>query len=277
MISLGGIGTQVAVKLFDATRDKQLDLAASNALNARQIAAFEERIGSISSPQELIADTEVYTFVMRAFDLEDQIFGKAMIRKTLESDITDSSALVNRLSDPKIRDMYQTLGFTPGGGSSANLDKLDWQAEMIDRFKERFVLNAAGEDNEGARIALEFKSRASEINTWLDVLKDEDLGSFMRRALGVPDEAIGVDLDRQIALFEQKFDIEKLKDPAEVDKLVSRFSAIYDAVEGVSSSSSTVLSMMQGAVSIGQGSTFTAITIDIPTITGGYSASSAYR
>jgi hypothetical protein len=267
----------VAVKLFDATRDKQLDLAASNALNARQIAAFEERIGSISSPQELIADTEVYTFVMRAFDLEDQIFGKAMIRKTLESDITDSSALVNRLSDPKIRDMYQTLGFTPGGGSSANLDKLDWQAEMIDRFKERFVLNAAGEDNEGARIALEFKSRASEINTWLDVLKDEDLGSFMRRALGVPDEAIGVDLDRQIALFEQKFDIEKLKDPAEVDKLVSRFSAIYDAVEGVSSSSSTVLSLMQGAVSIGQGSTFTAITIDIPTITGGYSASSAYR
>ncbi|HIF78753.1 MAG TPA: DUF1217 domain-containing protein, partial [Sulfitobacter sp.] len=96
MISLGGIGTQVAVKLFDATRDKQLDLAASNALNARQIEAFEERIGSISYPEELIADTEVYTFVMRAFDLEDQIFGKAMIRKTLEGDITDSSALVNR-------------------------------------------------------------------------------------------------------------------------------------------------------------------------------------
>ena len=125
MISLGGMGTQVAVKLFDATRDKQLDLAASNALNARQIAAFEERIGSISSPQELIADTEVYTFVMRAFDLEDQIFGKAMIRKTLESDITDSSALVNRLSDPKIRDMYQTLGFkAPGLPWSSNPEPL---------------------------------------------------------------------------------------------------------------------------------------------------------
>ena len=34
---------------------------------------------------------------------------------------------------------------------------------------------------------------------------------------------------------------------------------------------------MQGAVSIGQDSSFTAITIDIPTITGGYSASSIYR
>ncbi|UOA32683.1 hypothetical protein DSM110093_02485 [Sulfitobacter sp. DSM 110093] len=279
MISLGGMSTQVAVKLFDATRDKQLDLAASNALNARQIEAFEERIGSISSPQELIADTEVYTFVMRAFDLEDQIFGKALIRKALESDISDSDALVNRLSDPKIREMYETLGFAPEGGPSANLDKVDWQSEMVDRFKERFVLNTAGEDNEGARIALEFKSKASEIDTWLDVLKDEDLGTFMRRALGLPDELIQVDLDRQIALFEQKFDIEKLQDPAEVDKLVSRFSAIYDAVEGVSSLSSTVLTLMEGAVSIGQGSTFTAITIDIPTITGGgsYSAYNAYR
>lgn len=277
MISLGGIGTQVAVKLFDATRDKQLDLAANDALNARQIEAFKERIGDIKSAKEFVADTEVYTFVMRAFDLEDQIFGKAMIRKTLESNSDESSALVNRLSNPKIKEMYDTLGFAPDGGRSFNFNRTGWQDEMIDRFKERVVLNSAGEDNEGARIALEFKSKASEIDTWLDVLKDEDLGKFMRRALGVPDEAIQVDLDRQIALFEQKFDIEKLKDPAEVDKLVSRFSAIYDAVEGVSSSSSTVLSLMQGAVSIGQGSTFTAITIDIPTITGGYSASSAYR
>jgi hypothetical protein len=59
MISLGGMGTQLAVKLFDATRDKQLDLVANNALNARQVAAFSERIGSIGSAKELIADTEV--------------------------------------------------------------------------------------------------------------------------------------------------------------------------------------------------------------------------
>jgi hypothetical protein len=273
MISLSGMSTQVAVKLFDATRDKQLDLAAQNAVNARQIEAFQERVGSISSAKELVADTEVFSFIMRAFDLEDQIFGKAMIRKVLESDGDDPSALVNRLSDPRIKEMYQALDFEPDGGRSFNLYKTEWQDEIIDRFKERVVLNAAGAENEGARIALEFKSKVSEIDNWLDVLKDADLGSFMRRALGLPDEAIGVDLDRQIAMFEQKFDIEKLKDPAEVDKLVSRFSAIYDAVEGVSSQSSTVLSLMQGAVSIGQGSSFTIATIDIPTVSGsGYSA-----
>ena len=273
MISLGGMSTQVAVKLFDATRDKQLDLIANDALNARQIKAFEERIGDIKSAAEFVADTEVYTFVMRAFDLEDQIFGKAMIRKVLESNADESTALVNRLSNPKIKEMYDTLGFAPAGGRSFNFNRTTWQDEVIDRFKERIALNSAGANNEGARIALEFKSKAADVETWLDVLKDPDLGKFMRRALGLPDEAVKADLDNQIALFESKFDIEKLKDPAEVDKLVSRFSAIYDAVEGVSAQSSTVLQLMQGAVSIGQGGSFASATINIPTISGGgYSA-----
>tara|TARA_R110002049_G_scaffold29972_2_gene101958 strand:+ start:47189 stop:48016 length:828 start_codon:yes stop_codon:yes gene_type:complete len=266
MISLGGMSTQLAVKLFDATRDKQLDLVARGAQNARQIAAFSERIASIGSPKELIADTEVYTFVMRAFDLEDQIFGKALIRKTLESDISDRTALVNRLTDPKIREMYETLRFAPEGGASPNFADPDWQADMIDRFKERLVLNSASEGNTGAGLALEFKARAGEIETWFDVLKDKNLGKFMRRALALPDEIVKVDIDRQAALFAQKFDIEKLKDPAEVDKLVSRFSAIYDALEGVQMQTNSALTLMQGAVSAGQGGRFNLITIDIPSI-----------
>jgi hypothetical protein len=260
------MGTQLAVKLFDATRDKQLDMVANNALNARQVAAFSERIASIGSAKELVADTEVYTFVMRAFDLEDQIFGKALVRKALESDVSDRTSLVNRLTDPKIREMYDTLGFAPDGGPSANFDDPDWQAEMIDRFKERLVINNAAEDNVGAGIALEFKAKASEINTWFDVLKDEDLGIFMRRALGLPDAVVQVDIDRQAELFAQKFDIEKLKDPAEVGRLVSRFSAVYDAIEGINTQTNGALTLMANAVSASQGDNFNIITIDIPAI-----------
>jgi hypothetical protein len=275
MISLGGMGTQLAVKLFDATRDKQLDLVARNAMNARQIEAFSERIASIGSPKEMIADTEVYTFVMRAFDLEDQIFGKALVRKTLESDITDRTSLVNRLTDPKIREMYETLRFAPDGGPSANFGDAGWQADMIARFKERLVLNSAAEGNTGAGLALEFKARAAGIETWYDVLKDKDLGTFFRRALGLPDEMVRTDIDRQADLFASKFDLAKLKDPAEVERLVSRFSAVYDALEGVQTANSSVLTLMQGAVSAGQGGSFNIITLDIPSIVR--SGSSAYR
>ena len=266
MISLGGMGTQLALKLFDATRETQLDLVSRDALNSRQIKAFSERIATIGSPKDLIADTEVYTFVMRAFDLEDQIFGKALIRKTLESDIEDRTSLVNRLTDPNIREMYETLRFAPDGGPSPNFADADWQADMIARFKERIVLNNAAEDNTGAGLALEFQSKAAGVETWFDVLKDKDLGTFLRRALGLPDEMVKADIDRQAEIFAEKFDIEKLKDPKEVAKLVSRFTAVYDAIEGVQAQSSTVLTLMQGAVSAGQGGSFNIITLDIPSI-----------
>jgi hypothetical protein len=212
---------------------------------------------------------------MRAFDLEDQIFGKALVRKTLESDISESNALVNRLTDPNIKTMYKTLGFEPGGGS-ANFADLDWQSDIIARFKERLVLNNAAENNEGAGLALDFKAKVSGINSWFDVLKDADLGKFMRRALGVPDAVIGVDIDRQADIFAQKFDITKLKDPSEVDKLVSRFAAVYDVIEGISTQqNSAALTLMQSAVSAGQGGNISIITIDIPTI--GKTGYNAYR
>ena len=271
MIPLGGLGTGLAVNLYDSTRDKQLDLVARNALNARQIAAFSERIGQIGSPKELIADTEVYTFVMRAFDLEAQIFGKALIRKTLESDRSDTAALVNRLTDPNIREMHIELGFAPGGGGSANFNDPQWQADMIERFKERILLNTAAEENTGAGLALEFKAKAGSINTWFDVLKDKDTAKFMRTALGLPKEVVQVDIDRQVELFKSKFDIEKLKDPAEVDRLVKRFAAVYDALEGVAAVNNIAVTLMQGAVSAGQGGGFNIITLDIPSIVqGGY-------
>ena len=78
MISISGLGSSTALKLIDATRDKQLDLMRDSAANKRAEEAFRDRIGDISSPEELIADFEVYSFVMRAFDLEDQIFGKGL-------------------------------------------------------------------------------------------------------------------------------------------------------------------------------------------------------
>jgi len=88
----------------------------------------------------------------------------------------------------------------------------------------------------------------------------------MRRALGLPDAVVQVDIDRQAELFAQKFDIEKLKDPAEVDRLVSRFSAVYDAIEGINTQTNGALTLMASAVSASQGDNFNIITIDIPAI-----------
>lgn len=116
MISISGLGSQTALRLIDATRSRQVEVMRDDPGNKRSEAAFRERIGNITTPEELIADFEVYSFVMKAFDLEDQIFGKGMVKKILQSDPENSSSLLNRLTDPRFREMHLSLEFTTAEG-----------------------------------------------------------------------------------------------------------------------------------------------------------------
>ena len=120
VISVSGLTSQAALNLIDRTRDTQMTTLRNEAQPNRAAEVFRDRIASISSPEELVKDFEVYSFVMNAYDLEDHIFGRGMMRKILESDPSDDSALVNRLSDARFSEIHDALGFTlPGGGQVA--------------------------------------------------------------------------------------------------------------------------------------------------------------
>ncbi|GAA6176165.1 DUF1217 domain-containing protein [Sulfitobacter pacificus] len=274
MIGISGLGSQAALRLIDATRDQQLETMRNEAANKRSEAAFRERIGSITTPQELVADFEVYSFVMKAFDLEDQIFGKAMIRKVLESDPVAPDSLLNRLTDPRFREMHLALGFTTEAGpqvpdfsNSAFLDGIS------DRFYNRQFINSNDEQNETVGTVLEFRETGGEIASWFEVLGDEKLTSFFQVALGLPEQMSALDLDRQAAMFAEKFDLEDLADPAERDRLISRYMAISDVINPQPFvSNSAALNILQNSRNSGQ---FVAMTLDIDMVN--FSASQLYR
>jgi len=268
VIPLAGMSTQLALRLVDSTRDAQLDLIKSSAEHSRAIDAFRDRIADVKTAEQLTEDRELYVFVMKAYDLEDQIFGKAMIRKMLESDIDDRKALVNRLTDPRLRELHQSMDFAPGkDGVSGNTDSFIWREMVVRRYVERQFINRTADENAGAGVVLEVRKRAPEITSWFDVLKNRDVSSFMRRALGLPDEMVQLDLDRQVEVFKTKFDIEKLKDPAELEKLERKYAALTDALDNQAVASNAAVTLMQGAVAAGAGGAgFVPVTIDISAI-----------
>ncbi|MGR3465956.1 DUF1217 domain-containing protein [Limimaricola sp.] len=266
MISLSGLNTRMGLQLVDATRDRQLDMIRNSAQDKRAIAAFEERIGNVFSVDQLMEDRELYVFTMKTFGLEDQIFGKAMVEKILKSDPDDPKSLVNRLTDPRFREMHKVMGFVNEGKNNLNTFSTSWQNNMVDRYVEQRFESAQAEQNEKVGTVLEFRRKAGEIKNWFDVLKDKDLSEFMRTALGVPASAAGLDIDKQADLFKQKFDIAKFKDPAELEKLERKYVAISDAKAGVQASANAALQLMNAAVSAGAGGRFTPITLDISAI-----------
>lgn len=272
MIPISGTSSLIGLKITDATRDQQLLTLRNSAQHGRSIDAFMERIGDVETVDQLVDDYELYSFVMKAFDLEDQIFGKALIKKMLKSDASDNSALVNRLTDPRFKEMYEELGFGPNGVGNTNTLSLSWKTAMVDRYLDRTFENAQADQNETVGTALEFRRKAAEINSPFDILKDKQISVFMRRVLGLPSEMAQLDIDRQAEMIEEAYDLKKLQNPEEVERLIQRFVTVSDALDGARTARNPVVQMMANAVS---GQNFTPITLDISSIQ--LSALRAYR
>lgn len=272
MIPIGGASSLMALKITDATRENQLSNIRNSAQHSRLIDSFMERISDVETVDQLVDDFELYSFVMKAFDLEDQIFGKAMIKKILKSDIEDRESLVNRLTDVRFRELYQEMGFGKDGIGNINTLLTPWKERMVDRYLERTFDNAQAEQNETVGTALEFRRKAAEIDSPFDILKDQEISAFMRRVLGLPKEMAQLDIDRQAKMFTDAYDLTKLQDPEEVERLVQRFVTVSDALDGRSTANNPVVQMMANAVS---GQSFTPITLDISSIQ--LSALRAYR
>lgn len=276
VLSISGLSSQLALKLIDSTHDSQIETLAGSGQHQRAAEVFRERIGAITTPAELVQDFEVYSFVMKAFDLEDQIFGKAMIRQILESDPGDKTALVNRLTDDRFSDLHTALGFTISGGAPGTPDFTDtaWQYSIVNRYYERTLTNSYSEENENVGVALEFRSKVDDLTSWFKVLKNKDLTNFFLTALGLPKEMAAIDVDKQAELLAKSYDLEKLSDPKEQDRLVSRFLAVADVVNPQTNNvTSGALMILQNSASLGSG--ILRATWNISPVT--FSASSLYR
>jgi len=266
MIALQGLTSLTGLALVDATRDRQITSIRNSAQGAREINTFRERIGNIQTVDQLLEDQELYAFVMKAYDLENQIFGKALMAKVLKSDINDSTSLVNRLTSQRFKDIHQGLDFSTGGIGNTNTFNPAWQEEMVERFLERQFINMQADQNETIGTVLEFRKQAGSITSPFDFLKSAKLSDFIRTAVGIPSEAAGLNIDKQAALIENRVDIEKLNDPKEVNRLVLRYIAIKDAGNTANVSANAAVQLMSAAVNTSSGGQFVPITINIESI-----------
>lgn len=244
MIPIAGMGASLALDVVDAVRTREIARLRDSPADARGIETFRERIAGIESAADLVEDPELYGFVMRAFDLEDRIFAKGMMRRIIESDPNDRTSLVNRLTDPRFERLNDALGLHDG---SRPLTDPRRQEEVVDRYlATRFEGSIARQDDiVGA--ALAFRRAAAEIDNPYDVLKDPEISEVMRRALGLPDAMATLDVDRQAEMISGRFDLSRLSDPNEVEKIVRKYVVVAEALSGASAASNAAVRLLSDA------------------------------
>jgi hypothetical protein len=227
MISTGGLAPLAALALIDRQGDRFAEAIRTEPAAKREIARFRDRIGKIESVDELVKDHQLYSFVMKAFGLEGEIFAKAMMKRILTSDPADKGSLVNRLTDPRYREINKVLGFdTDGKVARPGFGSASWSEAMVDRYVTQRMIDGQKEENPAVGLALDFERKAKGLTSWFKVLADPDMAKFIRTAFGLLDSIAQGSIDGQAKLLEQRMRIEDLQDPQVRKKLIRQFAAI---------------------------------------------------
>lgn len=272
MISTRGLAPLAALALVERQGDRFVTALKAEPVARREIEAFRDRIGKIGSVDELVKDHQVFGFVMKAFGLEREIFAKAMMKRILTADPGDKKSLVNRLTDPRYREINKVMGFgTDGKTSRVNFDSGVWAEAMVDRFASQRMIDRQMDDNPAVGVALDFERKVRGLTSWYKVLADPKMAGFFRTAFGLPETVAQGDIDGQARLFKQRMKIEELQDPQVRKKLVRQ----YAAIEGVLAQAAAPNGALELFTRPKGGAGWSPVMIDVTTITP--QSGAAYR
>jgi len=224
-VTIGGVIPTSTVASFRAVfgeKSKAFEKFQSNPQVQKAIADVKERLAKITDVEGILEDRKVTQFLLSAFSLDDEIKYPGRLKKIISEDPNDKQSLVNKLIDPRYKEIAKELGIAGLGG----IGKLKFNY-FVDDLAKKFVVNEfekkLGEQDPALREAAYFRRNADKVTKALDILGDKVLRSVVTTALNIPPEAARQSIEKQESLITDKVDVKKFKDPKFIDQFLQRF------------------------------------------------------
>lgn len=217
-----------------------------------EIEYYKTQMETITTLDEFLADSRLTSFVLEAKGVDPETIESEDLRKIFESDLTDPKSYVNTLSDSTFAEIVASFNFDGEGNLSSDpvgtIQQRGDTLETVNRYLRQTLEEEQGDSNEGVRLALYFQRMAPSITSAYDILGDTALLEFFTTAYSMSDYFSSQDVEKQASTVANFIDIEQLEDPDYVEKLVKRFTALYDTENGTTDSAA--LSILSGVNSI---------------------------
>jgi hypothetical protein len=211
---------------------------ASDPTVKRQTAYFLANIGKVKTISDFVNNYQLFSYAMKAYGLEDMIYAKGMMTKVLEGGVTDSKALANTLTDKRFKAFATAFDFV-GQGAAATTTAAATTGTTT-KYIEQSLEDNVGQQNQGVKLALYFKRTAASVTNAYGLLADPALLKVVQTAFGLSPNTSQSDIDVQARQVSKLINISDLQDPKKVEKLVERFTAMWD-LSGNNTASSTTL------------------------------------
>jgi hypothetical protein len=220
------LSASVSYRLISQNLDRSLKTTAEKPQVARETEYYLKNIGNVKSIDDFLNDDRLYRYAMKASGLSDMTYAKAFMRKVLTEGVDEKTAFANKLSDKRYKEFATTFNFARYGTATTSFDRT--QQGIVDKYVRQTLEEDAGNQSEGARLALYFERTASSVESTYGILADRALLKVVQTAFQIPESTVLMDIDKQAELIEKRLDIEDLKDPEKVQKLLNRFTSLWE-------------------------------------------------
>ena len=217
-------------------------------------AYYEANIGSVTSVQDLVGNYRLLSYALNAFGLGDQINAKGLITQVLEGGVSNPKSLANTLANPQWKAFAAAFNFVDSGATPPS--SASAVATTTGDYLEQQLESDQGAQDVGVQLALYFQRVAPTVTSEYGILADPNLLQVAATIMGIsPSTASGL----QPQTLSELMPISDLQDPAKLQQLTERFTAMYDYTYGPSSGATTGLTVDSGNSSSGQSGAATVL------------------
>lgn len=256
------LGGPAGWAFLNRTRAAQMEAFVASPSIVRDEAYFRERIGGISTAEDLVSDRRLLKVALGAFGLDADIDNRYFIRKVLEDGTLDPDALGNRLADKRYLELSRAFGF--GDFATPRTRLSDFADSILAGYETRSFEAAVGSQDGNLRLAMNAQRELSALAgraisdeaRWFTVMGSAPLRQVVQTALGLPAAFSAIDLDQQLGVLrdraERMFgsaDLAQFADPGRVEALIRAFllRAEAQANAQVYSAQATALTLLQSS------------------------------
>lgn len=214
------------------------DKASEDATKA--VDAFAKGMAKVKTLDDFLSNDKLTSLVLTANGLDPKKYDEETLRKIFTSDPSDPKSYLNTKAESKFKEIVSDFNFdTDGNLTRAKIGAVQ-NVGAEDRTQQKYVQQTLetqeGETNDGVRLALYFARSAPDITSLYTILGDKALFQVITTTFSLPSSVSNMDVAKQFSMLGKFVNLEDLQDSKKVDKLLRRFTAMYDLANNANSS-----------------------------------------
>ncbi|MDM9626610.1 DUF1217 domain-containing protein [Rhizobium sp. S152] len=213
---------------------------------------FAKGMAEVKSLDDFLDNKDLTNLVLKANGLDPTKYTAETLKKIFTSDPSDPKSYLNTEAESKFQEIVADFNFDTDGDLTRSkigaIQNVGAEERTEKSYIQQTLETQQGETNDGVRLALYFSRKAPSVTSIYTLLGDQALFQLVQTAYSLPSGFSNMDVDKQADNLKKFINIEDLQDPKKVDKLVRRFTALYD-VQNSSSTSAALTILTNGATS----------------------------